>query len=311
MPNAWRIRMLSQAGGIDHAAARTFAVTNGIVGAGWGLNGSNQETQVPDGCPDVERYLRHAKIVFPSDSALDTVAAILGTRIKVGDYCWMYVTHTGEYWCCRIEGPFEYRVGGAFDLYDLHMTRRCTWGRAGTADAVPGVIRRAFAVSFGTITAMTTDARTAIEAAELILDSKKVRTEDNLFAAASPEDLEDLVALYLQDKGWRIFPSTSKLSMASYEFVLAHQETGQFAGVQVKSGNVRELNQAVAEDFDLFFVFLANPDAKILSHDPKIQRISRDELEAFAIRHWAILPRRLRSKWRSSQTYRPSKVAIS
>ena len=297
MPNVWRIRMRSGMKGVDHAAARTFAVENGIVGAGWGLNDAPEPSPLPDLCSDVNLYLKHAKLVHPDDNNLEVAAEIFGSRMQVGDFCWMYATHTGEYWCCRIEGGFEYRTGGNFDAYDLHMTRRCTWMRAGAADAVPGVIRRAFAGQFGAVSSIVTDATTAIKAAEFLFRLTQPVLNGDLFAEAGPEDLEDLVALYLQEQGWRVFPSTAKTSMASYEFVLVHHETGKHAGVQVKSGNVDILDQHVADDFDVFFVFMAKATAVVAGTDPRIKRIGQDEIVAFAKRHWTLLPRRLQARW--------------
>lgn len=169
MPNVWRVRMRSGAPGVDHAAARRFAVTHGIVGAGWGLNGSTQEAEVPDGCNDLLKYLHYAKIVFPSDRSMLKAAKIYGSQMSIGDFCWMYINGSSEYWCCRIDAEFEYRVGGLFDLYDLHMIRRCTWANAGTAETVPEVITNAFGGPFGTVTAIKKDARIAVEAAQTAL----------------------------------------------------------------------------------------------------------------------------------------------
>ena len=242
-------------------------------------------------------YLKHANLVYPNDNSVQGVADVFANQMQIGDFCWMYVTHTGEYWCCHINGNFEYRTGGDFDAYDLHLTRRCTWAKAGPADAVPGVVRRAFAGPFGTVSAIVSDAKTAIDAAEVFLNLRQPAMNSDLFAAAGPEDLEDLVSLYLQEQGWRVFPSTAKVSMASYEFVLVNHRTGQRAGVQVKSGNVGFLDQAVAEDFDVFFVFMANPTAVVAGADKRIIQIGRNEIEAFARRCWAQLPRRLQAQW--------------
>jgi hypothetical protein len=283
--------------GVDHAAARRFAIKNGIVGAGWGLNDLPKASQPPDLSSDLNLYLQRAKLRFPNDNSLEGVADIFGNQMQVGDFCWLYVTHTGEYWCCRIDGGFEYRAGGNFDAYDLHLTRRCTWVKAGPADAVPGVVRRAFAGQFGTISSIKTDAAAAVEAAEILFKLRQPIPNADLFAVATPEDLEDVVALYLQEQGWRVLPSTAKVSMASYEFVLVHHETGRRAGVQVKSGKVGSLNQAVAEDFDTFFVFMANPTAVVVGADSRLTRIGRDEIEAFARRCWALLPTRLQARW--------------
>jgi hypothetical protein len=283
--------------GVDHAAARTFALENGVVGAGWGLNNSIERSPLPDLCTDANLYLQHARSVFPNDHSMESAADIFGFQMQVGDFCWMYVTHTGEYWCCRIDGGFEYRIGGDFDAHDLHITRRCTWRRAGAADAVPGVVRRAFAGQFGAVSSIVTNATTAIEAAELLFHLRNPIPNGDLFAIAGPEDLEDLVALYLQEQGWRVFPSTAKTSMASYEFVLTHRETGKRAGVQVKSGNVGFLDQHVAQDFEVFFVFMANSTAVVAGTDPRIKRIGQDEIATFARRYWTLLPRRLQARW--------------
>jgi hypothetical protein len=296
--SVWRVRMKSGADGVDPAAARKFALENGIVGAGWALVDPPDIGPLPDRCDDQSLYIKHAKIVYPNDKSVERVADSFGAQMKLGDFCWMYVTHTGEYWCCHVDDQrFCYRVGGNFDKFDLHITRRCTWARAGTADAVPGVVRRAFAGQFGTISRIVTDADTAIEAAEVTLGRRTPVVNGDLFALATPEDLEDVVALYLQAKGWRLFPSTAKVSMASYEFVLVHQETGKRAGVQVKSGNVGYLDQKVASDFDAFFVFLANPNGILEGDTDRISRIDRQELASFARQSWRLLPQRLKIRW--------------
>ena len=131
----------------------------------------------------------------------------------------------------------------------------------------------------------------------MTLGRKKPLLDGDLFALATPEDLEDIVALYLQAKGWCLFPSTAKVSMASYEFVLVHQQTGERAGVQVKSGTVASLHQNVASDFDVFFVFLANPHGILTGDIERIKKIDRDELAAFAKRNWGLLPQRLKIRW--------------
>jgi len=287
--------MKSGSAGVDHAAARAFAFETGIVGAGWGLNDSPVKGQVPDRSPDLELYLRHAEVAHPGDQSMRKAAAAFGERMQIGDYCWTYVTHTGEYWCCRIEGEFEYREGGEFDRFDLHMARPCTWALAGSMDAVPGVVRRAFAGPFGSVTALTSGTERAIQAARTALGETSPAPVGDLMKSAGPEDLEDLVAMYLQREGWWIYPSTAKTSTASYEFVMVHSETGHRAGIQVKSGNVDRITQAVATDLDRFFILLGGSSAPPPMHDPRISFIAHDEITRFASEHIAQLPKRLRA----------------
>ena len=93
-PSVWRLRMKSGADGIDHAAARQFAIDNGFVGAGWGLTDPPDPDPLPDGCTDASLYLDHAKEVYPDHNTLEGVVQIFNADMRKGDYCWLYVTHT-------------------------------------------------------------------------------------------------------------------------------------------------------------------------------------------------------------------------
>lgn len=235
--NVWRLRMKSGMDGVNHAAARQFAIENGFVGAGWGLNNSDEFGSIADGSHDLETYLTRARRVHRDRESLDAAANCIGNVMAEGDYCWMYDTASGEYWCSVVTGPFVYRQGGYFDEFDLHILRPCRWKKVGAADSVPGVIRRAFAGPFGTVTRLTKGVEAAARASEIALGISS-KTFLRFFDAASPDDLEDVVAAYLQQDGWLVLPSTSKSSMASYEYVLVQSDTGARAAVQVKSGRV-------------------------------------------------------------------------
>jgi hypothetical protein len=293
----WRCRMKPENPRIDHAAARRFATVNKVVGGGWRIVDLPEPDLLADGCEDFEAYSRLTAQAYPDDQKHRRAAAVFGAEMQQGDICWMYDTDRGEYWCCQIEGPFQYRTGGMFDEYDIHLTRPCRWALVGTAEAVPGVVRRAFAGRFGTVSKIVTDADLAQATALAALNAHIQEPHHELFAVATPDDLEDLVALYLAEQGWRVLPSTAKVSMASYEFVMAHLD-GRRAGVQVKSGNTKAHLQYVAEAFDAFFVFLVHPNAVLLGEDERLVQISREELRKFAFAYRNLLPKRLVDRWR-------------
>ena len=281
---------------MDHRAARAFAFQEGWVGAGWGLDGSPWEDRIEDGSSDAALYLRGAQEVFPGDRSLERALRIVSEEMSIGDFCWAYESSLGEYWCAEILGNFCYRQGGHFNEFDWHIVRPCRWVRVGTADAVPGAIRRAFAGPFGTATELKTDRHRIVDAARLAFGDASVPRRNDLYEAAGPDDLEDLVALYLQSLGWLIYPSTAKVSMANYEFVMVNSSTGEKAGVQVKSGGIAHLNQEISDEFDRFFVFLAGQNAAIDHHD-RITLIAREMLHDFAREKRDILPERLRNSW--------------
>ena len=74
MPSVWRVRMKSGADGVDHNAARQFAIEAGIVGAGWALNEPSDLGPLPDGSDDLDLYVKLTKAVYPHDESLEGVA---------------------------------------------------------------------------------------------------------------------------------------------------------------------------------------------------------------------------------------------
>lgn len=294
--NVWRLRLRSGKEGVEHSDARAFAFQNGWVGAGWGLDESEHADRLADGSSDAEAYRRLAVEIFPGDTSFTTALENIAFKMAPGDHCWAYESRTGEYWCAMVQGAFEYRQGGDFDRHDLHMLRSCKWTCVGTADAVPGAIRRAFAGPFGTVTALTADKARIERAGRTAFGIIDETLPNDLFEAAGPDDLEDLIALYLQSSGWRLYPSTAKLSMASYEFIMVHEETGERAGVQVKSGAVNYLEQSVAGDLDKFFVFLAGQEPRV-SGSNLICVLTREDIRDFAIEKRHLLPLRLTRSW--------------
>ncbi len=59
-----------------------------------------------------------------------------------------------------------------------------------------------------------------------------------MFSLISSEDCEDIIGIFLQEKGYRMIPSSCKADTSAYEFVLKHVRTGHTAIVQVKQGYV-------------------------------------------------------------------------
>jgi len=57
-----------------------------------------------------------------------------------------------------------------------------------------------------------------------------------------PEDLEDIVGIYLQTKGYYIFPSTNKQGTKDYEFKLIHLDGEKEAIIQCKNNAVIKKN---------------------------------------------------------------------
>ena len=88
--------------------------------------------------------------------------------------------------------------------------------------------------------------------------------------------------------------------------MLVHEHSGARAAVQVKSGRVGTYRPLVAEEFDRFFVVLAKDGDQLVGEDERLTLIPREEIEAFAIRNWNLLPRRLQRLWKPHTAVAPS-----
>jgi Holliday junction resolvase-like predicted endonuclease len=117
----------------------------------------------------------------------------------------------------------------------------------------------------------------------------------DLFRWISYSSCEDLVALYLQHKGYSIIPSTNKKSTAEYEFELVHRDTGSVAAVQVKNGKTSLdcLKYAAVP----FKVYLFTSEGQYLNSESRPQNVEivdRETLVAFADECRHMLPDTIR-----------------
>jgi hypothetical protein len=109
-------------------------------------------------------------------------------------------------------------------------------------------------------------------------------------SAIGHDDMEDLVALYLQvERGWYVVLSTAKHSTPITECVQRNSQ-GQRAYLQVKSGQTTfDPNVVIPKDVDRFFMFdLVTQQAP--AADAKVERIDPSELKDFVQAHTFLLP---------------------
>ena len=106
------------------------------------------------------------------------------------------------------------------------------------------------------------------------------------------EELECLVFLYLQSKGYYIYSSTLKLSTAKFEAVLTYRDGSHLAYPQVKRNvalHVEDYVSSLTNSEDKVFLFTTSEDYGQKTH-PQILCISREELENFMKNNSKILP---------------------
>jgi hypothetical protein len=117
----------------------------------------------------------------------------------------------------------------------------------------------------------------------------------DLFSMLSDEDLEDIVGLYLQVRGYLIVPSSCKRDTPNYEFVMYHRETGRSCVAQVKSGNATIDVRAFGNEADDIYVFAAG-EQYIGEASENVIRLGRDTVEDFLTANLRVMPVRIRKR---------------
>jgi ankyrin repeat protein len=266
--------------------ARRFCLENNFLGIGWPAEEAGNAPR------DFEHYVELGNIEYSQngDNGWWTAVNAIGNKMEVGDLCWTRDT-AGVYYIGKVFGEWRYIHSDEADNYDIHNVRLCQWRRVGLVDAVPGAVERSFGPSR---TLQPIKDATAATYSQYLYYGRAMHPDIAFdpFSLFSPADHEDLAALYLQDRGYYLLPSTVKKTTAVYEWVMRHKQTGMRAVLQVKSGaEAINLEQFPEQDCKVFVVAADNahygikPDNVIL--------ISRNDLLTFALQHRQVLSERI------------------
>lgn len=278
--------------------ARAFCFEQNWVGIGWAIPSIKRNLQNHNEYLQALTAATEREVGFLPQNAKGPCIAF-ADKMKNGDFVWCRAA--GDiYWLGRIQGPWMYKHSGDFDHFDLYQVRKCRWERVGSSDSVPGPVKNAFAGRGQAISRIKKEEDAAIRSiaamwrsltGEIVELDLQPFTEFPLSATAH-DDLEDIVALYLQMKlGWHIVPSTVKLSTPDTEFVLRNAD-GHRAYAQVKTHEFDFSKITVPDGVDNFFVFYPQLDSteKNLNADLRVKLIDASALAAFVKAHPNLMP---------------------
>ena len=211
------------------------------------------------------------------------------------DLCWTRDT-AGLYYIGRITGPWQYVGDEENRRADVVNLRPCDWVKVGPVDAVPGKVVNSFGPN-RTVQRVDDETVRVFSAHFYNVHAKSGFSYampgifPDIFSLLSSEDCEDLVALYMQSKGYLLLASTCKRSTSAYEFVMRHRDTGEPGVAQVKNGFV----DLQVGDYASFpgKVFLFTTKGRYLGSVPNnVVCLVPDEILRFACDFDAILPER-------------------
>lgn len=285
-----------------------FCIKKNIAGIGWGL--SRPPTSKDDYRSLVETEY---PVLFSKNwpnwrkSWCPATNAILD-YIQQFDLIWTR-NQQAKYFLGRIEGGWQYDGSKEHAKADVINFRSCQWIEVGLMDNVPGSVINSFNRSATVQRVGDPDALLfsqylyANHTKRPFTPPEKKRGVD-ILQLLSNEDLEDAVALYLQVvKGFKLFPSTCKLSTKAVECLLVSPESGERIGMQVKSGQESVDQDAfvgISSDVYLFSAsgsYLGQPHAHV-------RCLSPDEIRKFVLSSRKLMPARMQRWIDFAEAYR-------
>ena len=288
----WRINIKPDAEeGVD---PRAFCLKHKILGVGWPVDESTPlDWNTYEKLGNETYYEKGDKGWRPAVNAIHN-------RMSIGDLCWTR-DWEGNYFLGRIEGNWEYRSAPEYVAADVVNVRRCCWVRTGTVDSVPGKVLNSFRAG-RTIQAVhdkTVCFYSKLQFNKLVdrivYDLSYIDTQGlDLFSLCSPEDCEDIVAIYLQAEfGYCLIPSTCRPDTAKTEFVLRNS-CGK-AQVQVKQGTPLNQDDFVCDQVDPCQWFLFSTSGNYHGSDANyVHCIEPGELRDFAFTNTFLMPSRIK-----------------
>lgn len=266
----------------DREGSLRFCLDGGFLGVGWGMG------------PGPMDWAAYGEAASRRSGGVDQSVRALHD-LSDGALIWTRDT-TGVYYLGRVEGPWRYLSDERADRFDIHNVRPARIVSCGVEAVVPGKVANAF-IPRRTLQRVKDGAARRYSAslfAELNGQPAPWRPtfEQVLTSCLTSQDLEDLVAVYLQRRhGYLVLPGTRRPDTPAYEFVLRHPD-GHLAVVQVKAGRSPVPRDAASlPTASVDRVYVASPTGTY-SGEPaaNVHELSPEELIAFMRAEPACLP---------------------
>lgn len=285
----WRMNLKPESvQGVDAAA---FCINQGVLGIGWRLDAPPASR---------EDYWSRGEATFAKfGRSWSASANAVLYRMQTGDLVWTRDCR-GTYFLGRISGDWEYRATQEYQDADIINVRPCEWRKVGTMDYVPGAVINGFRAQ-ATVQAVY-DVSATLYSQFLFADlsgekfNNKGGDLPEVINLLSPDDLEDVVAVYLQvEHGYLMFPSTCKIDTMAVECVFVAPETGARVGLQVRSGQL-VLDRKDYQDFEGLMYLFAASGIYTGSENPRCHCIPPSVIAKFMNENRKLMPGRVQ-KW--------------
>ncbi len=285
----FRIHIRPQGGTASMEDCFDYCLKNGLLGVGWRIDSKKSSISW-------EYYLKEAEQIHNNLQ----IPKYIKTWVSEGDLVWTRSTE-GQYYLARVKSGWEYWMGPAAIEKDIDIANifRVEFVPV-SLDAVPGKIVACFRPAR---TMQEICSTPAIEYSKFLWNKLSGENDyevnqkiaSDIFEFLDDEETEDIVFLYMQNKGWFIVPSSRKKDTMRYEFYAVNPKTAKRAVSQVKTGAV-ELNQDdYANMSETVFLFQSQEKYTGSNHQ-NVHCLGRSELLDFMKKSYEWFPTSLQRK---------------
>lgn len=244
--SVWRLQLITAGSSIA-----AYCIQNHVAAMGWSL--ADIAPKVRQTIKEFEEYRKYADDEY--DEKYDSVKRLY-YDVKPGDIIWMRSRSEGKYYFARVKPESKWVFNeNAVSIDAANQLTDIDWYPASDKadeESVPGAVATAFIMG----QTLQKIKKPGVEAYSQMLynrlhDPKKDSysypdpdlslCESHFYSLLQPEDVEDLLALWLFDtKGYVCIPSTNKIATPKYECVLVDpaDTNRKHIYIQVKKGNV-------------------------------------------------------------------------
>ncbi len=286
--NIWRIHIRPSGGRENHKRAFKFCLESNVIGMGWRVNLDNNEV-----ITNYKEYWSDGEAIYGTPSWRSNVGRFIND-VSIGDLIWTRNSQ-GVYYLGRIEGNWEYRESDASIHADILNIRKTNLFEVGLESKVPGKVISAFRA--GRTLQKIHGNTTAIYSKYLFNELKKQQIYSldkkglDIFKLLSADDVENVVYVYLQTKGYVAYPSGRKADTMSYEFILKDRKTYNEAVVQVKTGHT-SVDLSMLPDNSEIKIYAFATSGSYLNRESRnnVTLLGLDEIKKFMKDNRLLLP---------------------
>ncbi len=241
----WRLQVNT-----GNANIAEYCINNRVIAMGWSLDDipENERNTIES----YEDYDKLAEKRYKNYSSVER----LYYEVKENDIVWMRSSTKGKYYFARVKADSKWIFNhDAIDVDAANQRINIDWIEAtdnADEESVPGAVSTAFIMG----STLQRIKKSGVEAySQMLFNKRHMRVNDSyeypnpdlslveshFYSLLQPEDVEDLLALWLYDtKGYVCIPSTNKIATPKYECVLVDpfDPNRKHIYIQVKKGNV-------------------------------------------------------------------------